>query len=151
MNEEQFAVQISLDEGKRLMPYKDTRGYLTVGVGHLVRPVDNVKEGQAITDEKCQQLLNQDIDAALLACHRLIPTFDTLPEAAQQVLANMAFNLGELRLRQFVNMLAAAEQHQWLRMVVHMRESAWYYQVTHRAQRLINEIMTLVPTQKGLH
>ncbi len=148
MNRAQLETQLIVDESKSLKVYRDNRGYLTAGIGHLVTKHDALVYGQVISEDQCEMLFNIDVDIAVATCHRLIPNFDELPETAQQVLANMAFNLGETKLKQFRNTLDAAEKQQWARMATQMRASAWYFQVGNRSKRLVAKIMSLVPTQK---
>ena len=59
------------------------------------------------------------------------------PDAAQQVLVNMMFNMGRTRLGKFKNFRAALEDHDWKRAGVEGRDSLWYKQVTNRAERLM--------------
>lgn len=54
-------------EGYRNTVYRDSRGFPTVGVGHLVRPEDNLKVGDAISDERVRDLLEKDASKAYRA------------------------------------------------------------------------------------
>ena len=150
MHRKSLRAQLIIDENKCLKVYRDNRGYLTAGIGHLVTKYDDLVEDQLISEDRCEMLFNTDVDIAVATCYRLISNFDALPEVAQEVLANMAFNLGETKLKQFHNMLDAAKNQEWARMATQMRQSVWYYQVGNRSKRLIARIMSLVPTQKGL-
>lgn len=50
-------------EGYKVKVYKDVKGYPTVGVGHLVRPSDNLSVGDIITEDQVVQLFYDDYDA----------------------------------------------------------------------------------------
>ena len=54
-------------EGKRNDVYKDTLGYLTVGIGHKVLPQDNLSLGQRISDAQIDAFFEQDVATAFEA------------------------------------------------------------------------------------
>ncbi len=136
MDREMLATQLILDEGMRLIPYHDSRGCLTVGVGHLVLAQDQLISHHPITPGRATSFLDQDISRALQGCYMLWPDFADLPEEAQQVLANMAFQLGYPRLRTFHHLVAAVMAQHWAAAGVAMRTSLWYRQTPGRAERL---------------
>ena len=52
-------------EGLRLDAYKDSKGFLTVGYGHLIdkgspKDIQKLQEGQSITKERAEALFDQD-------------------------------------------------------------------------------------------
>src|ERR1043166_3302993 len=102
MDRDALAAQLTIDEGKRLVAYADSLGLPTGGIGHLIRREDRVRLGDPITEAQCAAWLEADITAALVTCAKTWPVaFDTFPDEVQQVLANMAFNLGYHRLQTF--------------------------------------------------
>src|SRR5438876_8183154 len=54
-------------EGVETKVYKDTRGKLTVGIGHLVGPGDKLKLGDEITDQQVSEFFKKDSAKALAA------------------------------------------------------------------------------------
>jgi len=54
-------------EGVETKVYKDTRGKLTVGIGHLVVPGDKLKLGDEITDQQASEFFKKDSAKALSA------------------------------------------------------------------------------------
>jgi len=54
-------------EGVETKVYKDSRGKLTVGIGHLVQPEDNLKLGDTITDAQVTEFFKKDSAAAVSA------------------------------------------------------------------------------------
>lgn len=52
-------------EGERLTVYKDSLGFPTVGIGHLVLPKDNLKVGDRITQAQSRAFFEKDIKIAL--------------------------------------------------------------------------------------
>jgi lysozyme len=88
------------DEGLKLMPYTDTKGKTTIGVGR------NLSDNGISREEAMTMALN-DIAEAVLELDRAIPWWRTLSPMRQFALANMQFNLGWPRLAGFRKMLAA--------------------------------------------
>jgi lysozyme len=60
----------------------------------------------------------------------------------QNVLSNMAYNLGHARLSGFKLMLAAVDGRNYAEAARQMRSSAWYRQVGHRGVRLATQMET---------
>lgn len=79
-------------EGVELKVYRDVAGYLTVGVGHLVRPKDNLKEGDIISQERCDQLLQDDLESAEKAVDWSVTV--RLNDNQFTALVSFAFNVG---------------------------------------------------------
>jgi lysozyme len=117
------------DEGLRLKPYLCTAGRTTIGVG---RNLDDV----GITEAEALYLLENDIGAAIRVCRRLFPTWDSMTDARQEALANMAFNLGEAGLSKFKQMRAAIEAGDWNTAAQAVLASKYAYQVGDRAKRI---------------
>ncbi len=57
---DQFIEHLKLREGVVNCVYKDTLGYNTVGVGHLVKPEDGLSEGDCISDAQVDAFLQSD-------------------------------------------------------------------------------------------
>lgn len=137
---EQLKLELMEDEGCVDYVYKDHLGLKTVGVGHLCRESDpefNLEVGDSITDDRVQELFDQDIAWTMRDCLRLIPEFSELPDEVRLILANMMFNLGASRLGGFKRMLAAIEKGDWSSAADEMVDSKWHRQVPERSGRLI--------------
>ena len=76
-------------------------------------------------------------------CNILYEDFGDLPEEAQQVIANMMFNMGRPRLSKFKGMKRGVDSRDWNAAADEMVDSAWYRQVTKRADRLVERIRAL--------
>lgn len=76
-------------EGVRNKCYLDSAGKLTVGVGHLCLPGDNLKLGDSISDVRVNDFLTKDLQTALRA-------LVNVPLTANQCVAliSLAFNIG---------------------------------------------------------
>jgi len=120
---------LARDEGLRLRPYKCTAGYLTIGYGRNL-------EGNGITREEADAMLNHDIGVVSKDLDKNIPWWRQMPEPAQRGLINMAFNLGWPRLKLFANMLAALKSGNYFEAAQHALDSKWSFQVGDRATRI---------------
>ncbi|MFN2100338.1 lysozyme [Altererythrobacter sp. MF3-039] len=82
------------EEGIHRTVYADPVGLLTVGVGHLVAPEDNLRLGQHISDDRIIELLEQDLEIAEQAVQRLVGDL-TLYQHEFDALVDLVFNVGE--------------------------------------------------------
>lgn len=120
---------LARDEGLRLRPYKCTAGYLTIGYGRNL-------EGNGITREEADAMLDHDIAVVSKDLDKNIPWWRQMPEPAQRGLINMAFNLGWPRLKLFAYMLAALKNGNYFEAAQHALDSKWSFQVGDRATRI---------------
>ena len=131
--------QLEIDEGVVHEIYLDQLGYPTFGIGHLVKESDpeaGWDVGTAVTESRCIKAFESDIESVLSDCYKLYEDFDDLPEEAQQIIANMMFNLGYPRLSKFKGMKRGVDSQDWNQAADEMVDSRWYRQVGARAERL---------------
>jgi lysozyme len=146
MNIEQLREQLEVDEGCVYEIYNDHLGYATFGIGHLVTesdPEQGQSLGTAVSSERVAEAFESDIQSVLRDCNILYSDFDDLPEEAQQVIANMMFNLGRPRLSKFAGMKRGVDARDWNVAADEMVDSNWYRQVTNRADRLVERVRAL--------
>ena len=146
MNLEQLREQLEIDEGVKYEIYNDHLGYATFGVGHLVLESDpeyGDPIGAPVSESRVIEAFEQDCENVLRDCNILYEDFDDLPEEAQQVIANMMFNMGRPRLSKFKGMKRGVDSRDWNAAADEMVDSAWYRQVTNRANRLVDRIRAL--------
>lgn len=141
--------QIKEDEGFSQEIYRCTAGELTFGWGHMMTPSDpetkqGKKEGDTVSMERCNEAFAADVAIATMDARAIFPDFDALPQMAQGVLINMAFNLGRPRLEKFVKLKAAIAARNFHEAANQMYSSRWYSQVGSRATRLVGQM-------RGLH
>ena len=135
--------QLKIDEGCVYEIYNDHLGYPTFGIGHLVResdPEHGSPLGTAVSEGRVIEAFDADIEIVLSDCNTLYPDFEDLPEEAQQIIANMMFNLGRPRLSKFVGMKRGVDEKDWNSAADEMVDSRWYRQVGARAERLVNRM-----------
>jgi lysozyme len=129
MNREALKKQLMEDEDVRLKPYRDTVGKLTVGCG---RNLDD----RGIRMSEAMFMLENDIDEVVRELDRVYPWWNQLTDRRQQVLCNMAFNLGMTRLAGFRKMLSFLNEGKYNEAANEMTNSKWAKQVGIRAARL---------------
>ena len=140
MDIEKLRKQLEIDEGIVHEVYLDHLGLATFGIGHLVIDSDpeyGAEVGTAVAESRCIEVFNQDVEIVLSDCKILYPDFDELPEEVQQIIANMMFNMGRPRLSKFKGMKRGVDARDWNAAADEMVDSAWYRQVTKRADRLV--------------
>lgn len=135
MNLNRLQSQLSIDEGNKSKPYTDTVGKLTIGVGR------NLTD-RGLSADEVNYLLSNDINISTQDAKKLVPGFDNLDDVRQEVLVNMAFNLGLDRLRGFKKFLSAVNSGDFAKASVEMLDSVWAKQVGARAIRLSNAMRT---------
>ena len=135
MNKTKLAEQLKKHEGMRLKPYTDTAGKLTLGIGRNL-------EDKGITEQEALFMLNNDVDYFYTNLSKMIPWFKLLNDARQNVLVNMAFNLGIAGLMSFKNTLSLTSKGQYIAAASAMLDSKWATQVGYRAQELAEQMRT---------
>ena len=141
MNEQKLKQDLIRDEGVVLNAYRDSLGYLTIGVGRLIDP----EKGGKISQAEAELMLHNDVLHVQVLLDKYLPWWRKLSEVRQRALANMAFNLGvgpspdepEGKLLNFKNTLKAMEAGDYEAAAKGMGASLWATQVGPRAQRLI--------------
>ncbi len=129
MNLHRLRDSLKHHEGKRLKPYKDSVGVLTIGYG---RNLDHV----GITESEAEALLDNDIRTAYESALRVVPSLPLLTDARQEVVVEMTFNLGATRFGKFNKTLAFIHAREWTEAALEMLDSKWATQVGQRADTL---------------
>jgi lysozyme len=139
--------EIADDEGVMYETYRCSLGHLTGGIGHLITEWDEEMYsgpvGTKIPHEQVDKWFNMDITRTIEDCKIIFTTFDSLPQDAQLVIANMCFQLGRPRLSKFKKFIAAINDENWMLAGEEMQDSRWYKQTTNRADRLIERIQLI--------
>lgn len=146
MNLDQLRQEIEADEGCKYEIYKDHLGYLTFGIGHLIKesdPEHGQEEGTAVSEERVAKAFQEDIDQVLADCDKLYDDYEELPEEVRLIIANMMFNLGYPRLSAFKGMKAGVDARDWNKAADEMVDSRWYKQVPNRAERLVQRMRSV--------
>ncbi len=139
------ALVIREDEGKRLKVYKDTLGNLTVGIGHLIVPVDELQLGDVISNKRCTSLFLADLKQAEDDAYRICKTWGLWIQMSVvlHVLTCMVFQMGHTGVLKFKKFLAALQRQNYVTAAAEMLDSRWAKQTPERARRLAEEIASL--------
>jgi len=146
MDIEKLRDQLKIDEGCVNSVYLDHLNLPTVGIGHLVTEWDDEygkPVGTEVSEDRVNELFDQDVQVTIDECKLLYNNFDKLPEEAQQIIANMMFNMGRPRLSRFHKMKRAVDAGDWVEAGNQMKDSRWYNQVTARAERLVERMKAI--------
>ena len=146
MNIDKLREELKVDEGVKYEIYLDHLGLPTFGIGHLVidgDPEAGEPVGTPVSEERVNEAFDTDVEIVLGECRILYPDFDDLPEECQQIIANMMFNMGRPRLSKFKGMKRGVDAQDWQAAADEMVDSAWYQQVTNRAERLVERMRSL--------
>jgi len=135
MDRQRLFKQLRLHEGVEKFPYRCTAGYLTIGVGR------NIEE-RGLLDDEIDFILDNDIEVVMSEVSVTFDWFFDLSEVRQRVVADMIFNMGLPRFKQFKKMIAALEEGDWSEAANQMMDSKWAQQVGMRAARLATMMET---------
>ena len=90
---EHFKQALIEEEGVRHVVYRDVAGYPTVGVGHLIRPADNLRVGDRISDAQVMQFLEADLEEAEFGVQQLVGDLE-LYQHEFDALLDLVYNVG---------------------------------------------------------
>lgn len=149
---------LRIDEGYDSKIYKDTEGFWTIGIGHLLtrdpsldvakRELDKLVgrpcNGQ-ITKAEAEAIFAKDVDKAtrgILGNAVLKPVYDVLDGVRRAALINMVFQMGVTGVAGFTNSLRMLKEKRWDDAAVNLAKSRWYNQTPNRAKRVISTFKT---------
>ena len=134
--------QLKRDEGMSLVPYKDSRGFTTVGVGHNLdaNPLPDLTF--PISEAQAAQILGRDVERISRFLVQSLPWVTTLDDARYGCLQNCAFNMGVNGLLGFHHTLADVQAGAYATAAADMKDSLWYTEVGDRAVRLVQQMLT---------
>lgn len=124
---------LRFEEEERLEPYQDSKGFWTIGVGHVIdRRVGGMLpqwvRSFPITQFESSAMLRDDISVAEFdVAIRILgprPSAD-LGEVRCAVLASMAFQLGITKLLRFEKMISALRDGNWDLVAKEALDSKW--------------------------
>lgn len=118
-------------EGRRYSAYQ-VAGLWHIGVGRLI----DARAGGAVSDDEIDTMRDNDINRHVDDLYKVFPWVRELTEARQRALANMAFQMGVPRLREFKKMLACLQAKDWLGAYQNALASVWAEQTPERAKEV---------------
>ncbi len=156
IDDKKLTEYLIFNEGVRRKRYYDSRGFPTIGVGfNLDRAgareeiasvgadYDRIRSGKdSLSESQITALLTSDAKAAIEAARSLFHDFDAYDLTRQMVLADLVFNLGEVKLSDFRSFISAVKANDWDRAAGALRKSKWFTEVGKRAVRNVEAIRT---------
>lgn len=122
-------------KGGRHMPYTDTTGHLTIGFGR------NLTD-RGLSEDEARVLLFNDIQDVINGLRKAYWWFNELDDVRQEVVVNMAFNLGLKGFGKFRTTIAHISAGEYDQAASGMMHSLWASQVGRRATELANMMRT---------
>lgn len=152
INQPRLDSQLMLDEGLRLMAYKDQFGHLTIGVGrnldaNPLSPAELAVVGHdartlPITHDNAIYLLHNDETKGMQALSVRWPWWSSLDDVRARVMVDLVFNMGVEKLSEFVHFLADMRLGAFIVASDDLKNSAWYKEVGNRGPRLVGMVET---------
>lgn len=143
------------EEGVRDKPYKDSLGYWTIGIGHLM---DARKGGYLpeyarleldatgrLSDATIGRLYQDDLEDKKAEFDSTLPWALELDPVRYMCLLDMAFQMGVGGLLTFRNTLSYVQEGNYNQAAINMSKSKWAQQTPNRAKRRISEMATGEP------
>lgn len=148
--------QIAVHEGQVNYPYKDSRGFWTIGIGHLIGDGSDealAKSGYAkynkdnpMPEEEVNQLFAKDLDK-----HKKIaesyPFYADMSEEGKKAILDLTFNMGDFYNKkkpdgtyEWENLRAQLDRGDWEAAADNLASSAYARQVGNRAVTVTNQL-----------
>ena len=131
MNLDRVIETLKQEEGFDGMPYEDKLGIPTIGYGTKL----------SLSEEEAELLLKHRLDKKILELNEKEPFFLELPQKAQEVIANMAYQLGVGGVLKFKKMWAALKKGDYQKAADEMLDSKWAREQTPNRAKKLAEIM----------
>jgi lysozyme len=130
---------VEQEEGCELTAYRDTRGFCTIGYGHLL---DNAIDwsNAHITQDQAEEWLGDDMQKARELATGF-PHFATLNEVRQAVLISMCFQMGDKPLH-WPDFCGALDRQDYPGATEAGLDSLWASQTPNRAKREMQMLST---------
>lgn len=145
---------IEAHEGYRAAPYQDSLALWTLGIGRCVetnpltrtewkRLLDSGDLTVAITHEGAMQLVEVEVDKIIRELSSELDFWPALPDGVQEILIEMAFQMGAGSLLAFHRMLAAIKRHDYEAAAKEGLASKWAKQTPGRAKEMMERLEKL--------
>lgn len=148
------------DEGIRNRVYKDSEGYPTVGIGHLIvarKTMDpsvinpilskqvNREVNMSINNDEIRALFKSDLEkvqSGIIKNKTVGPVYAKLNRSRQMAIENMCFQMGVAGVAEFKNTLRAMSEERWQDAYRGLQDSLWAKQTPGRSQRVSKIVLT---------
>lgn len=121
------------EEGLRTHIYRDSKGYWTIGIGHLVSTDKTLSAeaaaklcGSPWTEQHCKVVFREDMERHVQEAEARWPWVANLPELQWRGFCQMVFQMGCERVSKFRNTLAALQSKNWPLAEQEALDSDWH-------------------------
>lgn len=132
-----------LKEGIRYKAYADPilgETAMTTACGHLIKlPEEEYLLEKELTMDEVMELLDNDIQIAITGAKKFI-NLEEHPDAIQETIVSLVFNMGLPRLQGFRKMKAALEAKDYVEAHNQLLDSKYARQLPHRAKDYAEKI-----------
>jgi GH24 family phage-related lysozyme (muramidase) len=144
MNLEKLKSDLRTEEGYRDTIYLDSRGFQTIGIGHLVKPSDNFVQGKRYKRKVIEKIFDYDVKICVQDAYNLCKDLD-IKEEAVLIIAHMCFQLGRTKTALFVKLFDCLRKKDYVGAGFEMEDSLWRKKHTPaRAMRLSEQMKKLI-------
>ena len=143
---EKLKNELKKDEGIIPHVYLCSEGYYTCGVGHLITHNDaeyGWPEDAEVSEERIEELLEQDLKICITDARAVFPNFDELHEDAKMTVCNMTFQLGRTKFSKFKKFKEALLKEDFHEAANQILDSLYAKQTPARANRQADRIKSL--------
>lgn len=137
MDFERLKAILEEKEGRIAHAYHDHKGYLTIGVGHLI----DKRRGGGLPDHIIDDLLKHDIEESTMDLVRTIINWAVLPKHVKEALILMRFQLGLRGLTRFERMLEAIGRKDYQAAADEALNSKWARDDTPKRAQCVAALM----------
>ena len=127
---------VKLSEGFRDRVYKCTEGVDTIGYGFAIKDL-------VMDEDIAEMILRRKLDALIDKVNKRFSFVEEMPEAGQDVIYEMCYQLGVSGVSKFKKTLAYLENKEYRMAASEMLDSKWHRQTPNRSQRLSDIIRGL--------
>ena len=143
MNLEHLKDELRKEEGYRDTLYFDSRGFKTIGIGHLIKQSDNFVQGKRYSRKQIEKIFDYDVKICVQDAYNLCKDLD-INEEAILIVAHMCFQLGRTKTAKFKKMFEALEKKDYVTAGFEREDSLWAKKHTPaRAMRLSEQMKKL--------
>lgn len=133
---QKLRVQLIRHEGFVPHAYEDSLKVLTIGIGRMI----DKRRGGGITLQEAEYLLDNDLSRVEKELFAALPWAVDLDAVRQDVLLNMAFNMGLTTLLTFKTTLKLVREGKYVEAAAAMLQSKWSRQVGKRSVELSEQM-----------
>ncbi len=141
---------LKLREGEVLCAYNDSLGKPTVGVGHLIKPGDNLSVGDCISQAQSDAFLQQDMQSAKAAAQAQMAQMGVNSHEFLVALVSVNYQLGTAwNTKKFPNTWQDLLNHNWAGAKSQIAGSLWASQTPTRTNDFMTAIDHLAACMSG--